>query len=520
MARTSTRKTVRSPAASGAPNVAAAPPGNAATPAFTLRHYCQGIGDCHLLTFRKQDGSPFRIMIDCGIHSSVAGGPDLMRDIAADIQRETGGKIDVLVVTHEHWDHVSGFSNAASIFERFAVGEVWMPWTEDPTDPDAIAFDKFRGDALLALQRVSRRLDAESGGNAYLGGVRDGLQSVLGFQFGAAGEKVRAARDAAARLSRPKPPVYMGPETAPFSIPGLPNLRIYVLGPPRSKDALKLETKDSEMYPLAGQAFGTFLKPLRIGLALTDEGSDAHVDDVLPFDPSIGTSLPLALAGGAEAALTNFLRRRYSERLPASGKPAIDNDTARDQSWRRIDSDWLGIAADLAMQLDRGVNNTSLVLAFEMVDTGRVFLFPGDAQVGSWLSWQDLKWSVGQSAVQAVDLLARTVFLKVAHHGSQNATLEKNGLDLMVSPDLSAFIPTNKIDARRVHWGEMPYDGILNALAPKAFGRVIRADDEWLAAADGRPGFTVPSGSIVAVRSAIRNPQRGKGGLWVELDLA
>jgi hypothetical protein len=274
------------------------------------------------------------------------------------------------------------------------------------------------------------------------------------------------------------------------------------------------------MYPFAGRAFGTFLKPLTIGLALSDEGSDAHVDDVLPFDPSIGTSLPLALAGGAEAELTDFVRRHYSERLPASRRQAIDDDTARDQSWRRIDSDWLGIAADLAMQLDRGVNNTSLVLAFEMVDTGRVFLFPGDAQVGSWLSWRDVKWSVGQSAVQAVDLLARTVFLKVAHHGSQNATLKKNGLDLMVSPDLSAFIPTNKIDAQNVHWGEMPYDGILNALAPKAFGRIIRADDEWLAAADGRPGFTVPSGSIVAVRSAIRNPERGKGGLWVELDLA
>jgi hypothetical protein len=485
-----------------------------------VRHYCQGIGDCHLLTFRKLDGSPFRIMIDCGIHSSVAGGPDLMREIAADVQKETGGKIDVVVVTHEHWDHVSGFLNASSIFERFTVGEVWMAWTEDPADPDAIAFDKFKGDALSALQRVSRRLDAGNGGNAYLAGVRDGLQSVLGFQFGAAGEKVRAARDAAARLAKPKPPVYIGPETAPFSIPGLPNLRIYVLGPPRRKDALKLETKESAMFPLAGQAFGKFLKPLSIGLALTYEGSDAHIDDVLPFDPSIGTSLPLVLAGGAKTSLTEFVRRHYCERLPpASGKSPTDDDTARDQSWRRIDSDWLGIAADLAMQLDRGVNNTSLVLAFEMVDTGRVFLFPGDAQVGSWLSWQDVKWSVGQSALPAVDLLARTVFLKVAHHGSRNATLKKNGLDLMVSPDLSAFIPTNKIDAQNVHWGEMPHDGVLNALVTKAGGRVIRADDDWLAVA-GRPGFTVPSGSIVAVRSAIRNPERGKGGLWVELDLA
>ena len=44
-----------------------------ALPALTVRHYCQGIGDSHLLTFRKSDGSLFRILIDCGVHTSIAG---------------------------------------------------------------------------------------------------------------------------------------------------------------------------------------------------------------------------------------------------------------------------------------------------------------------------------------------------------------------------------------------------------------------------------------------------------------
>ena len=39
------------------------------TPALTVRHYCQGIGDCHLLSFPKADGTVFRMLIDCGIHS-------------------------------------------------------------------------------------------------------------------------------------------------------------------------------------------------------------------------------------------------------------------------------------------------------------------------------------------------------------------------------------------------------------------------------------------------------------------
>src|SRR5436190_5025038 len=58
-------------------------------------------------------------------------------------------------------------------------------------------------------------------------------------------------------------------------------------------------------------------------------------------------------------------------------------------------------------------NNTSLVLAFELLPSRRVLLFPGDAQVGNWLSWQDVRWSVtdagGAREVTAADLLSRTI---------------------------------------------------------------------------------------------------------------
>src|SRR5262249_6958297 len=38
-----------------------------------IRFYCQGIGDCHLLKFPKDGGGDFWMLIDCGIHSSIAG---------------------------------------------------------------------------------------------------------------------------------------------------------------------------------------------------------------------------------------------------------------------------------------------------------------------------------------------------------------------------------------------------------------------------------------------------------------
>ncbi|TJW17960.1 MAG: hypothetical protein E5W82_02995 [Mesorhizobium sp.] len=505
----------RRPATRRAPQPAAS--AAARKPAVTVRHYCQGIGDCHLLSFPRADGSPFRMLIDCGIHVSIKGGPALIADIVADLKAETGGKIDVLVVTHEHWDHVSGFLTSDDLIKDFSVGEVWMAWTENPGDPEALDLDKFKAQALTALQGASRRLDAEHGLSTYMSGIRDGLQSVLGFHFGAKGERVRAARDAAARLSAKQPPAYFEPGGPPLSIPTLPNLRIYVLGPPRDKAALRLEEKVSEMYPLA--AGGPFARALSAGLAVNETGNGTYVDELSPFECSVGTELSSVLNSGAasdaQGDIGAFVRTHYSGPVSAAG---ANEDP--DQSWRRIDADWLGIAADLALQLDRGVNNTSLVLAFEFIDTGRVFLFPGDAQIGNWLSWKDLRWPVGEATVTATDLMARTVYLKVAHHGSQNATPQKQGLELMTSSDLSAFIPTNQLDAKNVHWGEMPYDAILTALAARTKGRVIRADDEWIGNKNGKPAFAPPTGSILAVRNAPRDAARGKGGLWVELDLA
>lgn len=49
---------------------------------------------------------------------------------------------------------------------------------------------------------------------------------------------------------------------------------------------------------------------------------------------------------------------------------------------------------------------------------GDVLRFAADAQVDNWLSWQDLAWSVGGRAVTGPELLGRTNFYKVGHHGS------------------------------------------------------------------------------------------------------
>src|SRR4051812_15747340 len=75
-------------------------------PPVRIRFYCQGIGDCHLLRFSRSGGY-FWMLIDCGVHSSVSRGTESINAIVDDIASLTANHLDVIVLTHEHWDHVS-----------------------------------------------------------------------------------------------------------------------------------------------------------------------------------------------------------------------------------------------------------------------------------------------------------------------------------------------------------------------------------------------------------------------------
>jgi hypothetical protein len=96
-----------------------------------VRMYRQGLGDCFLLTFN----SKVHVLIDCGVIVGTAQPEPLMTSVVENIRKETNGEVDVLVVTHEHWDHVSGFKQAQDAFEKLKFKQVWMAWTEEPGHP-------------------------------------------------------------------------------------------------------------------------------------------------------------------------------------------------------------------------------------------------------------------------------------------------------------------------------------------------------------------------------------------------
>jgi len=99
-----------------------------------VRMYRQGLGDCFLISLPRSDSDrPYRVLIDCGVILGTADASTKMTEVVENIIAATQGEIDLLLATHEHWDHVSGFVQAKNAFDKLKVHEVWIGWTEIET---------------------------------------------------------------------------------------------------------------------------------------------------------------------------------------------------------------------------------------------------------------------------------------------------------------------------------------------------------------------------------------------------
>ncbi|HEY8504755.1 MAG TPA: hypothetical protein VIL46_09245 [Gemmataceae bacterium] len=425
-----------------------------------VRMYCQGVGDCYLLSFPAAGNKTFHMLIDCGVLMGTPGDRDLMKTVVGSVREECRGRLDLVAVTHEHWDHLSGFVDARGEFEKFnSIDRLWLAWTEDPHDALAGALREKRERARARLHAALDRMPQ---------GARLGLDRVAEF-FGARGDPERTTTAALDWLRGRVPEArteYHRPGGRPRGLPGVEGVRVYVLGPPRDEDflkhdlATKKEAREHEVYELF---LGSFQEDF---FAAALEAGAGGLPPVCPFD--------LSRAGyrtAEQARQDLFFRGHY---FGSDGDDAL--------AWRRIDHDWLGAAEGLALKLDSDTNNTSLALAIELLPSGRVLLFVGDAQVGNWQSWHEQTWTVtdeaGKRTVTADELLARTVLYKVGHHGSHNATLRKRGLERMTSPELVAMLPVNQEVAHRRGWNRMPLESLVEALRQRTGGRVLRSDQK------------------------------------------
>jgi hypothetical protein len=478
--------------------------------------YRQGLGDCFLLAVREGESSTKYVLIDCGVHMRQTDGPARLTQVLNDLVTATGSRIDVVVATHEHADHLSGFVQKGSPFltDGITIGEVWMAWTEKRGDRQADALRRKRGAAQRVIKKAVQEARQRAGQGLYGAALAGHLEHLTDFDDpdegaveiddvektvarlrancafptiaddppgdsdaeGLGATKKQKARASSNELALALLTLKAGDNQAKFCEPGkvqtlsgLANLRAYVLGPPRS-DLLE---KD---------------KPSKIRGASEDDPGGAYKE---VYIVASGGNRALALSPRFEQTATAGMlsdnwrfpfaeryRRRYDVKNgfdqnisppPALATPATrrflkDSYFAPHADWRRIDGDWLGAAEQLALDLASDTNNTSLALAFEWgpAGSGRVLLFAADAQVGNWLSWRDQTY--GKRKLKVDNLLERVLLYKVGHHGSHNATVRRDPRDtsssdplgapfgLELMNDIIAMIPVDEAAAKK----EMP----------------------------------------------------------------
>jgi hypothetical protein len=152
----------------------------------------------------------------------------------------------------------------------------------------------------------------------------------------------------------------------------LPGVKVHVLGPPTLEQDARIETQ-----------------------------TDKQKDEFWHLRASFWAR---------RAALDTGAARRTPPLFPSHLRKRAPWDARwfKFQSQRELAESMLSIVR----RLDDAMNNTSLILLFEIGDT--CLLFPGDAQ------WENWRYALEQAKVRK--LLARVNVYKVGHHGSLNAT--------------------------------------------------------------------------------------------------
>ena len=354
---------------------------------IVIRMYNVGFGDCFLLTFQSADKDR-HVLIDFGSSAAPkSGSANYMIEIAKDIKTVCKGKLDILVSTHRHRDHISGFAidgdGTGKIIASLQPDHVIQPWTEDP---DAEV------DALTATTSTDDNSDAHLTAQ-YLGSLEDMhsiaanvVQLLHTQKLVIGGEKKNQlaflGENNLKNLSAVKNLIAMGKKgKAHFVNAGmrfdnlLPGVKITVLGPPTLKQSETIR-KQRSSDPGEFWQFRSFWASQRMATETLVAGHGSK----------------------------SFTRHKTLPR--ASRSPNMRWFIEQSQ---KIHADQ---ALDIVRDLDSVMNNTSVILLFECGD--RKLLFSGDAQIENWaFALKNKEWC---------DLLKDINLYKVGHHGSLNGT--------------------------------------------------------------------------------------------------
>lgn len=324
-----------------------------------IRLFDVGLGDCVYVRIPKahKDGRDFHLLVDCGTLSSASYLSDAISTLKP-LLPEIAGKlhIDLLVVTHEHKDHMAGFG--LDIWDGLSFGAIWMSAAMNLDHPESTRTKKLHGFAVAAMAQAVRLNLALGPGLAELAAV------------------MAANEDATHSLRKTLPTgkrVYVHADSSKqdLQLP-LKGARLSVLGP----------ENDIDFYYLGREGD----PKLRRTLAFIDTGL-----------PDVAAAVP-----------------------EESDVPVPSNLEAGD--FRNLRTRMLSTALAFAALDGKVCNNTSVVLLLEWRE--KRLLFVGDAEWDSAFkkgtkgncSW-NVMWNLRRD-----QLKGGLAFLKVGHHGSENAT--------------------------------------------------------------------------------------------------
>ncbi len=440
-----------------------------------IRMYRMGTGDCFVLKFFAGAALKFKMLIDCGTWS---GSTAHLTPYIQNLKAYVNNHVDLLVVTHEHKDHVHGFDACENLFTQgFTIDKVWMGWTEKDSAAKVKQWQKDYGQQKMALFHAARKLKAAVKDPAYVAQLRreaNGsailksrqnfaatLEALTDLQVNTGGGTfgayagLLAGMEVVKKKLGPGKIAYFKPGDITANLPQLPGIKFFVLGPPLSWEDVKKEAGGK------GESYD-------------------HNKDLALSAAFAAAVLDQDFSGGNGAAPFDASYDLSPARSPRSIRKAY---TAAGNEWRKIDHDWLLSAGSLALRINSMTNNLSLALAIEFEDSGRVMLFPGDAEYGSWASWHKINWtepSRTQGKHLTEDLLNRTVFYKVAHHLSHNGTAQRLGLEMMKDPDLAAMATLDYSVISNGWTTTMPNRAILAELLTRTKGRLMVMNEKEL----------------------------------------
>jgi hypothetical protein len=191
-----------------------------------IRVFDVGLGDCIYCRVPKAhaEGRDFHILIDCGTLSGTDYLSMAIENLKPLLPLIKGKHhVDLLVVTHEHKDHMVGFG--MDIWDDFSFGAIWMNAAMDPKHREAEKARKLHSFATGAMAQALRL-------NLRLGPDLMELANVMALN----GDAVRTVCVTLPKASGIKPTyVHADSSNGNLALP-LNGASISVLGPERDID--------------------------------------------------------------------------------------------------------------------------------------------------------------------------------------------------------------------------------------------------------------------------------------------